>query len=160
MKLSKLGLKFWWARKGWKVAILLMFIILLWGVNYFWGREMYKELSQGDQVAFAQYQKPTYEMLPDTVKDTLKFYAELYAVDMSLVNKIVNCESKFNSTITGDSQAALTSRGLWQFSPLTFFTYAKKYGVKNADINDYRDQTIVAIQMLRDGKRTEWTCGK
>lgn len=101
----------------------------------------------------------SFEKAPTEVKEFVDFMCELYGVDKNLAHKIITCESQWIDR-NGDYQEKLLSRGIWQWQPQSFYQYAKKYAVKNADVDDWRDQTIVAIQVLRDGGKDIWTCGR
>lgn len=149
----------WWNKNGWKFfgLIVLMQIIGYVGVTNY---QQIKQDLQTPIVVKVQAEETSVQQLPNGVKETLNYYAELYGVSKDLVSKIVKCESNFNPDVTGDYQAGLVSHGLWQFQLDTFAQYARVYKVKNADINSYQDQTVVAIQMLRDGLRNKWTCGR
>jgi len=158
--------KVWWnhKRRSTRLAIKMLIwlnLILAFIVSY-GGSIVYKELSEPIVPAFAQYKQLTekIEPMPSEVLDVINYYAKLFGVDPGLAIKITTCESKNNPYVIGNEKVALNSYGLWQFQPQTFYFYAAKYGIKNANLYDYRDQTIVAMMMLRDGKRAEWTCGR
>lgn len=161
------NIKSWWTHKTKSkrltIKMLIWLNLILAFIVFYGGSIVYKELSEPIIPASAQYGqmiKEKIEPMPSEVLDTINYYAKLYGVEPSLAIKITTCESKNNPTVIGNEKVALNSYGLWQFQPQTFYQYAAKYGIKNANLYDYRDQTIIAIQMLRDGKRAEWTCGK
>jgi hypothetical protein len=160
-RLFRRRLHYWYKPKAGKIKALIMINILIFIVLYGSTECL---LADTNSLVYAQTiavnQTVNYPPMPKAVMETLDYYAILYGVPQDLVHKIVACESNFSTDIKGDYQADLISVGLWQFQPTTFYQYAKRYKVKNADIYDYRDQTIVAIQMLRDNLKDHWTCGK
>jgi hypothetical protein len=130
----------------------------------YWGyKPLYEDFVKPQDAMAVQYQRldPAIPSpLPSTVVDTINYYAEKFAVDPKLALAIIDCESKGDNSRIGDSNTPMVSYGLWQWQALSFYAAAKKYGVKNADIRDHRDQTLVAMQVLRDGGKDIWTCGR
>ncbi len=160
------NIKSWWTHKTKNkrlaIKMLIWLNLILAFIVFYGGSVVYKELSEPVVPAYAQYKQLTekIEPMPSEVLDTINYYAQRFGVDPKLALAIVECESKGNTTIIGDYQANMVSVGLWQFQFLTFYGAAKKYGVKNADIRDHRDQTLIAMMLLRDGQKNIWTCGR
>lgn len=151
----------WWIRRRKAIKLLLFINFLIWFWPLYLGHQTYKEMIVPQEISLASYQKPVvnYEQLPDGVKDTLQFYADLYGVDMKLVTKIVECESGGNPDRIGyEAKVPTNSFGLWQFQMGTWAEFSAKYKCRNCDIRDYRHQTLVAVQMLRDGYGKRWSC--
>jgi hypothetical protein len=147
-------------RKG-AIRWMLVINLMIWGIAFF----SYKALdismvSANGTLVIEKTVQPTFEQIPTEIKDTVNYFCELYGVDCNLVHKLISCESKGNPNAIGDTHLALSSRGLFQFQPTTFFSEAKLYKVRNADINDWRDQILVAVMMIRDGKADAWSCYK
>lgn len=157
--------KVWWShkRRSTRLAIkmLVWLNLILAFIVFYGGSIVYKELLRPYEFTYAKASKEiSYEPMPSEVLDTINYYAKLFGVEPSLAIKITTCESKNNPTIIGNEKVALNSYGLWQFQPQTFYQYAAKYKIKNANLYDWRDQTIVAIQMIRDGQADAWSCYK
>jgi len=130
-------------------------------IVFYGGSIVYKELSEPIVPAYAQYKQLTekIEPMPKEVLDTINYVTRLYGVEPSLMIKIAQCESGMNPNIIGNEpKVNLNSIGLLQFQPASWAEYAGKYKMRNANIYDYRDQIILASQLLRDGKCHIWSC--
>jgi hypothetical protein len=142
--------------------MLIWLNLILAFIVFYGGSIVWKELSEPIVPAMAQYKQyqQKIEPMPSEVLDTINYYAKLFGVSPELAIKITTCESKNNPTIIGNEKVALNSYGLWQWQPQSFYQYAAKYKIKNANLYDYRDQTLVAMMVLRDGGKDIWSCGK
>lgn len=160
--LRKTGL--WWIRNRRTFKILFWVNILIWFWPVYLGMGAYKEIVVPNELASARYERAepiAYEAMPSEVKDTLNYYADLFGVDKKLVYKITQCESGGNPDRIGyEKNVPTNSFGLWQFQMGTWAEFSAKYKCRNCDIRDYRDQTLIAIQMIRDGYASRWTCFK
>lgn len=68
--------------------------------------------------------------------------------------KVVKCESEGRNVVGTGGHI-----GIFQFSNRTFYSFASKYGVKNANIWDTDDQIEVASQMFANGLgKQHWSC--
>ena len=156
-------IRFCWSRKKKWIIRLFWLNILIWFWPVLLGHQVYKEIILPHEVSLASYQKPviTYEALPDTIKDTIHFYSYRFGIDENRMIKLIECESKGNPNRIGfEARVNLNSVGLLQFQPVTFYEYAGKYKIRNANIYDYRDQVLIASMMIRDNLIGKWTCGK
>jgi len=155
----------WWIyRRKWFVRLFWLNCIL-WFWPVYLGHGIYKEVIAPQEVSYAQITKLETSApvpMPDTIKDTVAYYHSKFGVKVPLekIYELIECESHGDPNRNGDYQERLLSRGLMQFQPLTFFEQAKLYGIKNADINDWRDQVLIGMMMIRDGKINQWTCWK
>jgi hypothetical protein len=161
--IRKAGL--WWITKRKWFIRLFWLNVLIWFWPCYLGSITYKEVMAPNEISFAQMVKtvienPTLEPLPQTIEDTIDFYASRFGVDAGLIKKIAMCESGMNPDRIGQEKVALNSVGLMQFQPQTFYANAAKYKIKNANLYDYRDQILVAVQMIRDEQASAWSCYK
>jgi len=154
----------WWKSNRKWLKGLFWINILIWFWPVYFGIPTYKEIVTPNEITFAQIVRtfaPTPSPMPDTILDTINYYAKIFGVNPDLAVKITTCESNNNPDRIGNEEKSnLNSVGLWQFQPTTFYANAANYKMKNANIYDYRDQTIIAMQMIRDGKIGEWSCYK
>jgi hypothetical protein len=155
-----------WQHKTKAKRTIIKLMVLIEVMSFFFLVLGYKQIYQEwlslvtQPTVYAQIEKPVvYDELPQTVKDTLKYFSNLYGVNLGLVEKIVQCESGGSPDRIGfEAKVPLNSIGLFQFQPATWVQYSALYKVRNANIYDYRDQTLVAVMMLRDGKCNLWSC--
>ena len=158
------SLKSWWGRftahRGLIKLFFMIGLVFSFTAGYNYWKLKTSLVNDASAQTVVEYQHVSIEPMPQNVLDTINYYADRFAVEPRLALAIVNCESQNDPTRIGDRQADIVSIGLWQFQSTTFYQYAKKYKVKNANVYDYRDQTLIAIQMLRDGLKNEWTCGR
>ena len=124
-------------------------------------REAYFDLLKINQVS-ADINYPattTPAPMPQTIVDTINYVARLYGVEPKIIIKLAQCESSGDPTRIGNEPKLNTnSIGLLQFQQATWARYISIYKMRNANIYDYRDQVILASQMIRDGHLNEWAC--
>ncbi len=159
--MTKRSIKIWWTKRAFKIKALFILNLFLWFfvlVGFYALKTELMEARTIEKQVEPQILPALPEPLPKDVIETLDFYTDLFGVSKELVYKIVQCESQFSTDRIGDTHLKNHSYGLWQFQKATFNEFAKKYKLKNADINDFRHQTIVATQMIRDGWIGRWSC--
>jgi hypothetical protein len=129
-----------------------------WGISYGIYQNLLKNVMPVEARVVSQ-------PIPTEVWELTDYYADLYGIDKALFRYMVQCESQGELNRIGDTDYYVNgvwtpSYGVLQFQKRTFNEYAKKYGVKNAKITDYRSQLLIAAQMVRDNKTHLWTCGR
>lgn len=80
-----------------------------------------------------------------------------YAADPLLVAQIVVCESSSRPNVCGDDGV---SCGIAQFKRETFFSFAKKSGLKHPNYMDMTQQVFLLDWALNHGLGWNWTCYK
>jgi len=113
-------------------------------------------------LSLLQTETPTVEpIIADNstpIHEMIDKWAGVFGVDPKVAHAVIACESKYNVGVIGDLNLEFQSHGLWQFQERTFNGFVKKYGLKNAELMNPEHQTIIAMQMLRDGLGSRWTC--
>lgn len=87
-------------------------------------------------------------------------YATLYGVDESLLQDVMQCESKGDPKAVGDHGKA---KNVFQFHESTFKAYSSQYfdkfGIK-LNYDSYKDQIQLASWMFSIKQQNQWTCYK
>ena len=103
---------------------------------------------------------PTYASAPSAQQPTLKEQAQelsiYYHTDFKTINKVIICESNWDSASTGDHGKA---NGISQFHKDTFIEWSKQMG-ETLDYNSSYDQLKVMNWAFSKGNsyRRAWTC--
>lgn len=88
-----------------------------------------------------------------------QYRVENYPIISNIIIRLISCESGFNTKAYNPKDTdGLPAYGILQFKMKTFMTYAKRYGIKNPDIWNPKQQIEVAILMIRDGQVRQWGC--
>jgi len=87
-------------------------------------------------------------------RPALNNLCELYNVDCDIIDKVIECESNWKQSARG----AAGEIGVAQFLPSTFYRYAEKYNMHEANIYNEHDQLHIMVLMFRDGQQKQWTC--
>lgn len=102
--------------------------------------------------------KPTYIQLKQySVTALLEHYAEEYDINLVPLKKVAFCESGFNEKAFNGNDPNGGSKGFMQFQTKTFYSYANKAGIENANITDKVHQAQVAAYMFSIGEADQWT---
>jgi hypothetical protein len=89
-----------------------------------------------------------------TVDEQIYYFSNLYQVDVSLIRKVIECESGGNHSSIGDNNL---SRGILQFQRATFQRMAKLYG-EDLNYESQYDQLKLGIYALSKPELArEWT---
>lgn len=89
-----------------------------------------------------------------SLDEQIVYFSNLYQVDVSLVRKVIECESGFSNTVVGDSGL---SRGIFQFQRSTFYRMAKILG-EDLNYESQYDQLKLGIYaMSKPELAREWT---
>jgi soluble lytic murein transglycosylase-like protein len=79
-----------------------------------------------------------------SLDEQINYFSTLYGADVSLVRKVIECESGFDNTNIGDGGL---SNGILQFQRATFQRMAKLYG-EDLDYQSQYDQIKLGIWAL------------
>lgn len=93
--------------------------------------------------------------------ELVDFYAEKHAVDKTMMNLVVKCESNYNPNAVNMEDSHRLSNGSWgiaQFSKETFTHYAKQMGESYTDPMNPREALDVMAYMLAHKQGAHWTC--
>ena len=83
--------------------------------------------------------------------------AKRWNLDYEKIHKLITCESSWNPQAKGDKGKAY---GLLQFWKSTFDAYSQKYGYTNLEYTSSTHQILLAMRMISEGERANWTCAK
>lgn len=88
------------------------------------------------------------------VNEQISYFSELYGADVSLVRKVIECESGFDNSNIGDSGL---SRGIFQFQRSTFNRMEKLLG-EDLNYESQYDQLKLGIYaMSKPELAREWS---
>jgi hypothetical protein len=152
--------KSWTAHRGWIKFFILVDMCFAFFCGYHYIQLRAAIFSEVDAQTIIEYQRPTYEELPQTVQETIDYYAELFYQNKDAWHELVNCESGGNPERIGDVNSKYMSFSLMQFQPQTFYQYAAEYKIKNADLRNWQHQILVAALMIAHGHADAWSCVK
>ena len=88
-----------------------------------------------------------------TVEQQVEYFAKLYGADVSLVSKVMECESGGNHKAIGDSGL---SKGVFQYQRSTFERHEKLLG-EDLNYQSSYDQIKLASFAIANGMGNEWT---
>lgn len=89
-----------------------------------------------------------------TLDEQIVYFSNLYQVDVSLVRKVIECESGFSNKVVGDSGL---SRGIFQFQSSTFNRMEKILG-EDLNYESQYDQLKLGIYaMSKPELAKEWS---
>ena len=93
------------------------------------------------------------EITQQSYTEQINYFAKLYSVDSSLINKIVECESGGSHNAVGDGGR---SKGLAQFQKATFDNLEDKFG-DDLDYKSSFDQVKLLTWSVANGYGNNWT---
>lgn len=76
------------------------------------------------------------------------------AVDWGL--RVAKCESGYQPYVSNHTNGK--AKGLFQFMPPTFYANAKRAGIKDPDLWNWRHQVHTAKYMYSIGQQKQWEC--
>lgn len=92
-----------------------------------------------------------------TLPNQVEVFSELYGVDSTIVNRVIQCESNGNHKAVGDGGR---SRGIAQFQKPTFNNLAKLYSKEYNEALNYDsefDQVKLLTWSIANGHGSNWT---
>ena len=150
----------WWIyRRKWFVRLFWLNCIL-WFWPVYLGHGIYKEVIAPQEVSYAQITKLETSALvpmPEGFENAIEYFGQLYGVNIEMLKNVFNCESKMMYQV-GDTDKLYWAYGPAQFQRRTFYEFAEKYKLRNADIDNEIDQALLSVMMIRDGYGEKWTC--
>lgn len=88
-----------------------------------------------------------------STKEQVWYFSDLYNVDYKLIDKIIECESKYNNDVCSDGGR---SCGVAQFQKPTFNELSKKMG-EDLDYYSEYDQVKLLAWSVSNGYGKRWT---
>lgn len=89
-----------------------------------------------------------------TVEQQVEYFSELYQADVILVKKVIDCESGWNNSASGDNSL---SNGIFQFQKSTFYRMAKILGEELDYTSQYDQVKLGTYAMSKPELAREWT---